>query len=390
MNKTTIFFSLTLAALLFYVYENRAPGYLRLSADEKESYAVILRDKASPPEKYLADTVRAHNVVMLGEPHRISEHYKFLAGALEAAKTAGADCLAMELLSIPSQADIDRLMRLPRFDPSLARSIVLRAFPGFFYKELTLVLERAWEVNRKLGRFDVLALGGAHDAGMAALVAARAGDGRKVLVYSGMHHAFSGYYQPGLLQLLGKRHPSSDSRMGQYLRNAHGLDVFTIALHAAVPKKWFLFGGWFLYRKPYLFPFAGVLDQVLPVYGAAAGFDTSVAGLAVLVDGFSYYSAGYSPLKLKDYSDGYICPGPLESYTDPTPLDSLGGQEDLRTVVAAIDHYYPAGRRPEMNAKMRKFYSECDLPAFVSRDGLSAGDFLGMLDSRGLERRRCK
>jgi hypothetical protein len=81
MNKTTIFFSLTLAAVLFYIYENRAPGYLRLSADEKESYAVILRDKASPPEKYLADTVRTHSVVMLGEPHRISEHYGFLAGA---------------------------------------------------------------------------------------------------------------------------------------------------------------------------------------------------------------------------------------------------------------------------------------------------------------------
>ena len=388
MNKTTIFFSLTLAALLFYVYENRAPGYLRLSADEKESYAAILRDKASPPEKYLAETVRTHNVVMLGEPHRISEHYRFLAGALEAAKTAGADCLAMELLSIPSQGDIDRLMRLPRFDPSLARSIVLRAFPGFFYKELALVLERAWEVNRKLGRFDVLALGGAHDAGMAALVAARAGEGRKVLVYSGMHHAFSGYYQPGLSQLLGKRHPSRDSRMGQYLRNAHGLDVFTIALHAAVPKKWFLFGGWFLYRKPYLFPFAGVLDQVLPMCGNEAGFDTAAADLPGAIDDFSYYSGGYAPLRLKDYSDGYMFLGPIGEYTDPEPLESLGGGEDLHVIKESIDYYFPQARRAKINARLKKIYSTRDPASFVAADGLSAADFSRMLDRRGLERRR--
>ena len=378
---------LSLVPLLFYVYENRAPGYTRLSRAGKDSYAAILRDNALPPEKYLAETVRAHNVVLLGEPHRISEHYRFLAGSLGAAKKAGAACLAMELFSIPSQEDIDRLMRLPRFDPALARSIVLRAFPGFFYKELELVLEKAWEVNRKLGRLDVLALGGDNDAGMAGLVAARAGKGEKVLVYSGIHHAFSGYYQPGPAQLLGKKHPSRDSRMGQYLRNAHKLDVFTVALHAPVPKKWFLLGGWFLYRKPYVFPFSGVLDQLLPLYGDGAGFDTSVDGLAALPDGFSYYSAGYSPLELKDYTDGYICLGPLESYSDPVPLDSLGGEEDLRTIMASIDHYYPPDRRQEANARLKKLFSRCDLPAFVAREGLSAGEFLEMLDRRGFEPR---
>lgn len=373
------------ALLLFYVYENRAPGYHRLTAAEKENYAAILRDKAFPPEKYLAEAVRAHDVVILGEPHRISEHYRFLAGALAEARKAGADCLAMELFSLPSQGDIDELMRLPRFDPALARSIVLRAFPGFFYKELALVLEKAWEVNRKSGRFDVLALGGGRDAGMAALVAARAGKGEKVLVYSGMHHAFSGYYQPGPAQLLGKRYYSRDSRMGQYLRNAHRLDTFTVALHTAVPKKWFLSGGFFLYRKPYVFPFSGVLDQVLPVHGAGAGFDTSMAGLAGLADDFSYYSAGYSPLKLKDYADGYIWLGPLESYSAPVPLDALGGEKDLRLIMGSIDHYFPPDRRPEKNDKLKKIYSRVDLPAFVAREGLSAVDFSGMLDRRGLE-----
>lgn len=110
--------------------------------------------------------------------------------------------------------------------------------------------------------------------------------------------------------------------------------------------------------------------------------------LAGLADDFSYYSAGYSPLELKDYADGYIWLGPLESYCDPVPLDALGGEKDLRLIMGSIDHYFPPDRWPERNEKLKKIYSGGDLSAFVAREGLSAGDFSMMLDRRGLERRR--
>jgi hypothetical protein len=388
IKRIFLFLSLAGAAvlLMFYIYENRRPGYVRLSAAEKERCAGILKDEILPPVKYLAEKVRSHDVVILGEPHRVSEHYRFLAGALAEAKRAGAVCLAMELFSLPSQADIDRLMRSSRFDGALARRIVLRAFPGFFYEELFLVLKKAWEVNERLGRFDVLALGGGGDRGMADRVAARAAGG-KVLVYSGMHHAFSGYYQPGLSQLLGNEYSTLDSRMGQYLRHRQGLDVFTVALHNAFPKKWFLFGGFFLYRKPYVLPFSGVLDQVLPMCGNEAGFDTAAADLRGAIDDFSYYSAGYSPLRLKDYSDGYVFLGPIEEYTDPKPLESLGGGDDLHVIKASIDYYFPPDRRAKINARLKEIYSTRDPASFVAADGLSAADFSRMLDRRGLERK---
>ena len=66
---------------------------------------------------------------------------------------------------------------------------MLRGFPGFYYEELLGILKSAWKLNRSGGAFGVLALGGAHDDGMAALVAKAAAGGKKVLVYSGAHNA---------------------------------------------------------------------------------------------------------------------------------------------------------------------------------------------------------
>lgn len=385
--KTMLAMFLAAAAALaaFWLYQNREPGYARLGAEEIASLVATLRARSLSPKDYVAAAVRGHRVVLIGEPHRASEHYLFVAQALEPARSAGASFLGMELFHVSTQQDIDRLMEGTYFDESLGRLVVLRGFPGFYYEEMLEVLRSAWAARRR-GGFRVLALGGAGDEGMAALVAAAAGGGRKGLVFSGMHHAYVRYSQPGPLEVAGlrKRKPGA-FRAGTLLAEKHGLDAVFVQLHTPLSKRYWMMIPVFLYRKPFVLPFDGTLDQAFLAYGAAAGFDSSLEGFSGLADTISYYSAGYSALKLPEYCDGYIYLGPLSGYTDAKPLKDLGGRKgELEAIGAGLDAYFSGN--PATRERLRKNFAAPALAeAAVRRSGLTPAQMFRRLDLRGLE-----
>jgi hypothetical protein len=177
--------AVTAAAGSIYIYENREPEYIRLSAEQKHYYTGLLERHGLAPVEYVTSRFKDYSVVLLGEPHRVSEHYSFLTELLGPLRAAGIDCLAMELFHTTAQKDIERLMQSGKFDEALARRIVLQAFPGFYYKELYDVLRKAWEINRRHGGFSILALGGQGDRGMAELVSRTPSRAAKCLFIAG-------------------------------------------------------------------------------------------------------------------------------------------------------------------------------------------------------------
>jgi len=378
-----IFSALAAVAAAFWLYQNRAPGYTRLSREERLRYSGLLEKHGLPPAEYVAASLKRHQIVIIGEPHRVSQHYLFVAGALEAAREAGAACLGMELYRTDTQKDIDRLLRGGKFDETLARSVVLRSSVGFYYQELVEILRSAWRLNRAGKPFGVMALGTARDAGMAKLVAKAAARGRKVLVYCGTHHAFTAYRQPTLGEMVrGGR--SKTFRMGGLLRERYGVDAFFIQLHSPLSKEWWMFAPVLLYRKGFVLPFSGVLDQTFSQYGRPVGFDSSLEGFAALKDTFSYYSVGYDPLLLPEFCDGYVYLGPLYTYTSVKPLPSLGEQpRDLDDIRDGIDAYQEA---PEVRSRLKAIFAvKTRLPASVARSGFTPEKMYGQLDLRGLE-----
>ena len=76
------------AAAVFYLYENRKPDYIRLSAGQKLDYSRLLEKGGLPPAEYVAASLKRHQVVLIGEPHRGNEDYLFVAAALGPARSA--------------------------------------------------------------------------------------------------------------------------------------------------------------------------------------------------------------------------------------------------------------------------------------------------------------
>lgn len=380
-----MFLLLSVSLAVFWLYQNRAPVYRRLGEEEKASLVARLNLGGLPPEDYVGMAVKRHQIVLIGEPHRGSEHYLFIAHSLAKARAAGASFLAMELFHVSTQKDIDILLNGKTFDEALGRRIVLRAFPGFYYEELLEILRSAWQVRRNARAFDVVALGGGTDRDMARLVAAAAKDGRKGLMFCGMHHAYVRYDQPGLSQVLGLSRRSNASRTGTLLAKGYDLDAVFIQLHAAFPKKYFLFVPVFLYRKPFVLPFDGVLDQVFAAYGKPVGFDSSLDGFSGLLETNSYYASGYPELKLSDYCDGYIYLNPLSASVDVRILSGMGARPgELEAIWAGVDAY--AFRNAERRQRLRALSATPAMAeAWVRHSGLTPAGIFGMTDMRGID-----
>ncbi len=317
-------------AMAFYLFENRAPGYRILSAAETAELVAVLRTHGEPPAAYVLHKFADHPVVILGEPHRVREHYEFLTGLLPLLPEAGVHQVAIELFRRSSQSDIDQLLAGASFDEPLARRIVFSAAPYFYYEELYEVLRKAWEVNRGSRRLRILGLWGVNDRLGAETVNRAVVEGGRTLVYAGTHHAFTSYYEPGLLESKGP------CRIGHYLKVSFNKSPFFINLHYPEAKRYFFRVPILLYRQAFCLPFGGVLDQLFQAHSAPVGFDTAHKELDQVVERFSYYAQGHLELRLSQFCDGYIYLTPVDQYHFVRPLHGIAASEQDRETLRAV------------------------------------------------------
>jgi hypothetical protein len=358
-----------LVAIAIYLIENRRPTYRTLTPVETAQLTTLLRTRGEPPADYVLHKFASHPVVILGEPHRVREHYEFLIGLLPFLPDAGVNQVAIELFQKSSQPHIDQLLRGETFDEPLARRIVLSAVPYFYYEELYLIIQKAWEVNHGGRRLRILGLYGEPDQKKAQTVSQAVNEAGKTLVYVGAHHAFINYSQP---EMLGRKSPV---RMGTYLKQL-GRNPFFIGLHYPAAKRYWFYVPLLLYRKAFCLPFGGVLDQIFRAHGAPVGFDTALPELDIAADTFSYYAHGRPQLRLSEYSDGYIYLTPLDQYRFVRPLHDIAGSEQDRAVLREL--------LGEQDQK-RVFGSERKAVRLLESDGVTSQRMLSNLDMRGLD-----
>jgi hypothetical protein len=360
-----------LLALAFYLYENRAPRYRVLSPAETAQLVDLLRTRGEPPAAYVLHKFADHPVVILGEPHRVREHYEFLASLLPLLPEAGVHQVAIELFRRSSQPDLDPLLAAERFDEPLSRRIVYSAVPYFYYEELYEILRQAWEVNRGGRRLRILGLWGINDRSAAEVVNQAVVEGGKTLVYCGSHHAFTTYYEPGLLESKGPR------RIGHHLTITFRQSPFFIELHYPQVKKHFFRVPILLYRQAFCLPFGGVLDQAFHAYSTPVGFDTSHPELDRVVDRFSYYASEHPDLRLRQFCDGYIYLQPISQHRFVRPLHGIAATEEDRQLMRGI-----LGEERQK----RSFDSERDAVRLLQRDGFNTAERTrAQTDLRGLD-----
>lgn len=144
----TVFF---LAALICAVFCVQAAD--RTSEKRVRRFAEAVEAQSREVMEYLADKIRNHYVVGLGEDHWIKDHPQFLCDALRTLaqdSTVRIDVLAVEFGNQRDQALADSLVAAPTYRHDLAIRI-LRNAPdnvGNPYKEYADIFRTVWELNR--------------------------------------------------------------------------------------------------------------------------------------------------------------------------------------------------------------------------------------------------
>jgi hypothetical protein len=298
-----------------------AGSYAEIHVD----FATYLQDRGQSPEDYVLSKASSHRITIIGEAHWLKQDASFVAALIPALNEAGID-LAVEVFPASLQAEIDQLITGSTWSDAAANAVMRAA--NWPYQEYRDLLRNAWSTNRNSSqRINILAMGPGedwrttllpkgrtYDSFMADLVVRHiAQSGRSVVVYTGMHHAFTRYYQAEL-SLTGAATAYMD-RMGNILMRSFGEQVFLIALHKPIwcgsPAE-----------PSYCLPFRGQIDCAASQVGQPTGFDVVDSPLAELrFEPTDYYAYAHKELRFVDYTDGYVWLGAIESFRPATIIE---------------------------------------------------------------------
>ncbi len=292
------------------------------------------------PEDYIVSKFGYHDVVFLGEYHKIRHDVELVQRLIPICYKNGIRVLALEFADRKDQPLIDSLLSLPSYDESIAWLVTSRSAREWAYQEYLDIYKAAWALNRQLPkdapRFRIVAVNCAGDWSiirtredqendslrrlvwercpggereMAYVILKQVWKGEKVLVYSGIHHAFTRYIQPIVNEKGEFTNLNPDERMARYVYLRLGPKAFTVFLHSA----------WYAARweRGFLRPVNGVIDSVMATLGdrfTPVGFDVKGSPFGLLPDSASLYQAGYDDFRLQDFCDGYIYQRPFRQY----------------------------------------------------------------------------
>jgi hypothetical protein len=296
----------------------------RSTADPSRAGIQYLKDHARPPAEYVFAKLREHRVLLLGETHWIRHDVQLVIDLVPRLPDAGVGTLALEIWPASSQATLDRIVASEAWDPAAAMAVMRAA--AWPYREYLEILHVVWKLNRGQPangkRLKVIALGpggdwrdrllpagDTYDRFMARLILdSLKQPGSRILVYAGLHHAFTRYYQPELPQ--ATRVESFMDRMGNILWRELGQEVFLVVLAAPWRCRAEAEESW-----EHCLPVGGAIDCVAAALGHPLAFDIPGSPFAELrISDHTAYGLGYPDLRLEDFADGYVWMRRIEEF----------------------------------------------------------------------------
>ena len=323
--RITLFGLFFLAALTIGGADVQAQCTAPTAAD----LAGYLKTHYQSPEEYVVGKFKDHDVVLLGEMHRIKHDPELIQKLIPLLHAAGVNALATEFARAEDQPLIDSLLGGNNYDEALAQKIAFNQMVTWAYREYVDIFKAAWELNHTLlegaPRFRILGVNcspdwsvmqkpedrdvdslkrlawrGCGESNWAQNVLRYVAGGEKILVYCGMHHAFTRFLQP-IVGSDGEFFRFEDERFGRYLYNRLGDRTFMIALHA----PWLQVS----YEGEYKRPAGGLMDSAVALIdGQFRPFGVDVVGtpLESIPDSVCVYANGHRPFRLGALCDGYI------------------------------------------------------------------------------------
>ncbi len=321
-----------------------------LKPELRRELASYLRTHFQSPEDYILSKFQDHDIVFLGEYHRIRHDPLLVQRMIPLLYRHGVYTLGMEFACRRDQPKIDSLITADRYDPSLASRILFDFLYSWGYQEYADIFKAAWRLNRSLPdsarKFRILGLNtyadwryvqtpedrknpavmarvfaeGSSDSVMAYTILREIADkGGKALIYCGIHHAFTRYHQPMFDEKKRAFAGFIRRRAGNIVYGAVGDRAFTVCLHMPWPSA----TG---YSAPEVYPADGIVDTLMKALGKdfrPVGFDTRGTPFGKLPGNTSIYKMGYPSFSLQDFCDGYIYQKPLSRYEGVTPIQGF-------------------------------------------------------------------
>ena len=283
---------------------------------KEEALRSFLYKRALPPVDYIASKFQDHDLVLIGEEHKIRWQVELVQEAIPAVYAKGVRNLVIEFLASRDQGDIDGLLRSrDHYDSALAMELFYRCDAGWPFKEYIDILKVVWNFNKGLpkGAPPIRVLGcfnlEHNEKAWAKIVLDQViAKGEKALVYCGIRHAFTRFER--LFRRYDGKIDRIDERFGQYLFRALGNRVFTICLHSSRST-----GDSPAYSAD------GVIDAFLhkiPPGKRSFGVDLVGTPFGALVETTGPRAFGRKSVRLDEIWDGYICHGILPDYKSVT------------------------------------------------------------------------
>jgi hypothetical protein len=305
------------------------------SAATVDELVKYLRGNWSSPEDYIVGKFKDHDVVFVGEMHRVRHDVELIHNLIPRLYKAGVRNLGIEFADYLDQAEIDLLITAKTYDADAARRVQFRQFVAWGYVEYMDIYRKAWELNRSLPanapRFRIVGLNartrddlrqakmtpelsrqvfplGDGDAYMAGVIEKEFfAKNEKALVYCGAHHAFTRYRQP--MYNFEKRtlRGLADSRMGSIVHRDHPSRVLTVMLHMVFYSR--------DSESKWMPPAGGAIDLAMAAFpGKRVGFDVQGTPFGRLRSPGTYYTLGYDDFRLEQFCDGWIYQKPFADY----------------------------------------------------------------------------
>lgn len=335
-----------------------------ISPEEEQELVQYLKAHWKSPEDYVVEKFSNYDIVFIGEYHLIKHDVELIHNLIPRLYKAGIYNLGVEFGCYEYQDKVDALTTGDKYDENLARWLMFKFFVAWGYREYMDIYRKAWELNKSLPKdapkFRVVNLGyrpnwsalkeegnpeqmkqvwhkGDPDEHMAQVILREFVDrGKKALIYSGSHHAFTHYYQPRYDFEQKKFSGFNKNRMGNIVYNKIPSKVFNIFLHS----PWWTKAS----SAEHNYPVSGVIDRIMKEFqDKRVGFDVKGSPFGKLRDDGTYYSIGYEDFALSTFCDGYIFQKHFKDYEGVTLDPAFITKENFQE---AID-YLP-------NPKLRK------------------------------------
>lgn len=339
--------SILLVVILIFLFRNEIVLQIikmEQSGKEKKPYTMLdlpeLNDNlyftlaqsfdscAMDPYDYVVEEFKTHDIIFLGENHRIRQDLLFVQQLIPFLYANGIRDLGVELSLNKDSVLIREVITNPEyFDQEKANQIIFNLSPFWGFKEYIDIYRAAWELNRSLpeGAEPFMVHGLMHDLDFSlmtkrsdenneeVMIKVRKGvekpeqfmadciindliaKNKKALVFCGMHHAFSGYEGHG-------------NRVGVIVKKAIGDRTMTIALH-------YPWNGKKGSSHRTVYPVNGSMDAFIRQHKSKEyvfGINVRNTTFGSLIDTTSYYVKKDSML-LSSFCDGYIYLTPFSS-----------------------------------------------------------------------------